>query len=118
MYLLGALDFFHIQEAHRQDGGRHPRSVLALAALDVAGRGDAVTSASILRTLQDGVHRHGPGASSGVPEGIASSSTPSGAAGASRGALRGSRRALAAENSPEDPHMSFGSVAKRNIGGS
>lgn len=108
-----------IQEARRQDDGRHPRSVLALAAVDVAGRGDTVTSASILKTLKDGVHRHGPGASSGAQEGNPSSTTrPSGAADASRGALRGTRRELGVESSPEDPHMSFGSVAKRSIGGS
>lgn len=114
-----------IQEAHRQDGGRHPRGVLALAALDVAGRGDtAVSCASLLQTLRDGVHsRHGgvAAASSGTQDGkpTNSSTASSDAAGGSRGALRGSRREKAvADRSAEELRMSFGSVATRSIGGS
>lgn len=106
-----------LQEARRLDGERHPRGALALAALDVAGRGDVtVTSASVLQTLRDGVDRHGATTSSaGAREGTASSSTSSGDG---WGVLLGSPRELAADRSPEENRMSFGSVAKRNIGGS
>lgn len=118
--LLGVLALSNpTQEAHRLNGGRHPRGVLALAALDVAGRGGTVTSASVLRTLGDGVHRHGAGTGSGAQEGKPSSTASSGAAGDSRGGLLGSSpMELAVDRSPEEVHMSFGSVAKRSIGGS
>eukprot|EP00903_Cladosiphon_okamuranus_P005750 g5704.t2 len=108
-----------VEEAHRQNGGRHPRGVLALAALDVAGRGGTVTSASVLHTLGDGVDRHGAGASSGAQEVKPSSTIAYGAAGDGRGALcASSPMELAVARSPEELHMSFGSVAKRSMGGS
>lgn len=51
--LMPRVDASLMQEAYRQDDGRYPRPVLAFAALDVAGRGDRVTSSSILRTVQE-----------------------------------------------------------------
>lgn len=98
-----------VEEAYRRDGGRHPRTLLGLAALDVSGRGETVTAESILQTLQGNIcsttHRGGNNRGGGAP----------------RRRLASSKGVVTARESggggdPNQRLASFGDVARLNLG--
>lgn len=106
-----------IQEAQRLDEGRHPPRALALAALDVAGREEAVTSASILQTLRGDVQKRCAGGAIGAsPRGQEEDAGSSGAAGGSGGGGGGGGRRVLLDRGSEESSKSFGSVAAHCLG--
>lgn len=94
------------QAAYQEEGGRHPRPLLALAALEVAGRGDKVTMASILKTLLGTVDSGGGGYQGHDANG---GSTALGAGSRGSGGGGGVR--------PTGVRVSFGSIARLSLGG-
>ncbi|CAM9351660.1 unnamed protein product [Scytosiphon promiscuus] len=97
-----------VEEAHRRDSGRHPRRAIALAALDVAGRGEAVTSVSLLETLRVGGHRVGsPGTAS---------RDGGGGGGVGRVLLSAPSEPSSGKRGVDESLTTFGSVAARSLG--
>lgn len=58
-----------LQTAYRQTDEKHPKALLALAALDVVGQGGKITSASVLAVLSEGGRRNVRSARAAAPTG-------------------------------------------------